>query len=152
MGNGDRPPLGSGRTLFLADASRGQPRPHRRRVARRGLHGCTASSPTSPTVRPSRKLSRAGGGRRGRVVAVAHTAGVSASIASARTILEVDLLGTVHVIEHAFEVCGGGARAPPRWSRCPAWCRRAPRLAQLPKKRPLWPPPTAEELLSPAPS
>lgn len=38
----------------------------------------------------------------GRITAVVHTAGVAAATASVRTILDVDLLGTVHVID-AFE-------------------------------------------------
>lgn len=96
--------LGSGRTLFLADASRGQVD---RTVAALRAEGYAAYGLVTDICdrKAVDKLAETAAGE-GRVVAVAHTAGVSAAIASARTILEVDLLGTAHVID-AFEAVAG---------------------------------------------
>ncbi|MEW1825864.1 SDR family oxidoreductase [Streptomyces sp. NPDC088196] len=100
--------LGSGRTLFLADASRGQ---LDRTVAALNAEGHAAHGVLTDISDRAAvdKLARTAAGE-GRVIAVAHTAGVSASIASAQTILEVDLLGTVHVID-AFETVAGRGTA-----------------------------------------
>lgn len=92
--------LGSGRTLFLAEASREQ---LDRAVAALTSEGYAVRGvPTDVSDRASvGKLAEEAVGA-GRVEAVVHTAGVSAATASARTILAVNLVGTVHVID-AFE-------------------------------------------------
>ncbi|GAA3834626.1 SDR family oxidoreductase [Streptomyces phyllanthi] len=89
--------LGSGRTLFLAEASRGQ---LDRAVAALTSEGYAVHGvPTDVSDRASvEKLAEEAAGA-GRLAAVVHTAGVSAATASARTILEVNLVGTVHVID-----------------------------------------------------
>ncbi|MCF1593490.1 SDR family oxidoreductase [Streptomyces muensis] len=92
--------LGSGRTLVLADASREQ---LDRVVDALRAEGYDARGVlTDVSDRASvEKLARTAADA-GRLTAVVHTAGVSAATASVRTILDVDLLGTVYVIE-AFE-------------------------------------------------
>ncbi|UUU29046.1 SDR family oxidoreductase [Streptomyces sp. CA-210063] len=92
--------LGSGRTLFLADASRGQL--DRAVDALRDEGHAVRGVLTDVSDRKSvDKLAEEAAGE-GRVAAVVHTAGVSAVLGSAKTILEVNLLGTAHVID-AFE-------------------------------------------------
>ncbi|GHH14956.1 SDR family oxidoreductase [Streptomyces lanatus] len=92
--------LGSGRTLILADAFR---EPLDRAVEALRAEGYDARGvPTDVSDRASvEELARTAADA-GRLTAVVHTAGVSAATASVRTILDVDLLGTVYVIE-AFE-------------------------------------------------
>ncbi|WP_200305389.1 SDR family oxidoreductase [Streptomyces adelaidensis] len=92
--------LGSGRTVYLADASQGQ---LDRAVDALRDEGYTVEGVlTDVSDRKSvDELARAAA-YAGRVAAVVHTAGVSAALGSARTILEVNLLGTAHVID-AFE-------------------------------------------------
>ncbi|WP_435877077.1 SDR family oxidoreductase [Streptomyces acidicola] len=92
--------LGSGRTLFLAEASRAQLDLAVAALTSEGyaVHGVLTDVSDRASVE---KLAEEAAGE-GRLSAVVHTAGVSPATASARTILEVNLLGTVHVID-AFE-------------------------------------------------
>ncbi|KFF98304.1 short-chain dehydrogenase [Streptomyces scabiei] len=92
--------LGSGRTVLLADASRGQL--DRAVQALRDEGYAVRGVLTDVSDRKSVDELAAEAAGAGRVAAVVHTAGVSAAQGSAKTILEVDLLGTAHVIE-AFE-------------------------------------------------
>jgi NAD(P)-dependent dehydrogenase (short-subunit alcohol dehydrogenase family) len=89
--------LGSGRTLFLADASRGQ---LDRTVAVLRAQGYEARGVVIDVCdRASvRKLAESAAGE-GPLAAVVHTAGVCAAIASARTNFEVNMVGTAHVID-----------------------------------------------------
>ncbi|MDX3387975.1 SDR family oxidoreductase [Streptomyces niveiscabiei] len=100
MGSAVARRLGSGRTLFLADAFR---EPLDRAVDSLRAEGYDARGVlTDVSDRASvEELARTAAGA-GRITAVVHTAGVAAATASVRTILDVDLLGTVYVIE-AFE-------------------------------------------------
>ncbi|MPY64426.1 SDR family oxidoreductase [Streptomyces spongiae] len=96
--------LGSGRKLVLADASRGQ---LDRVVEELSAAGFTVRGvPTDVSDRASVEALAEVAAGEGRVTAVVHTAGVAAATASARTIFEVDLLGTAHVID-AFEPLAG---------------------------------------------
>lgn len=92
--------LGSGRRLLLADYSEER----LDRVAG-SLETAGYSVRAVPTdVSDSSAVQALAGiaAETGRVSAVVHTAGVSAATSTARTILEVDLLGTAHVID-SFE-------------------------------------------------
>lgn len=96
--------LGSGRRLILADAA---PSVLDRAVAALtddgyAVRGVLADVSDAAQVRDLAAAAE------GRLVAVAHTAGVSAATATARTILEVDLLGTAHVIDAFGAVAGAG--------------------------------------------
>ncbi|UUU26476.1 SDR family oxidoreductase [Streptomyces sp. DSM 40750] len=98
--------LGSGRTVFLADASRGQL--DRAVDALRDEGYAVRGVLTDVSDRKSvDQLAEEAAGE-GRVAAVVHTAGVSAVQASAKTILEVDLLGTAHVIDVFESVAAPG--------------------------------------------
>ncbi|MEU9469095.1 SDR family oxidoreductase [Streptomyces avermitilis] len=100
MGSAVARRLGSGRTLILADASREQ---LDRAVGELTTEGYAVRGvPTDVSDRTSVERLAATASGEGRLTAVVHTAGVAAATASARKIFEVDLLGTVHVIE-AFE-------------------------------------------------
>ncbi|MFI8829958.1 SDR family oxidoreductase [Streptomyces afghaniensis] len=92
--------LGSGRRLILADHARER---LDQVVAELGAEGYAVQGvPTDVSDRASvGRLARTAA-EQGRITAVVHTAGVAAATASARRILDVDLLGTVYVIE-AFE-------------------------------------------------
>jgi hypothetical protein len=92
--------LGSGRTLILADYSRER---LDQVVAELSAEGYAAQGvPTDVSDRASvEELARIAA-EQGRITAVVHTAGVAAATSSVRSILDVDLLGTVYVIE-AFE-------------------------------------------------
>ncbi|MFB8777584.1 SDR family oxidoreductase [Streptomyces broussonetiae] len=92
--------LGSGRTLVLADAFREQLDRAVDSLRAEGYdaRGVLADVSDRASVE---QLARTASGA-GRLTAVVHTAGVSAATASVRAILDVDLLGTVYVIE-AFE-------------------------------------------------
>ena len=83
--------LGSGRELILADAS---PDALDRAVTALRAEGYAATGQVTDVA----KLAQFAAGQ-GRLTAVVHTAGVSAATASARKIIDVDLLGTVHVID-----------------------------------------------------
>ncbi|WP_328869239.1 SDR family oxidoreductase [Streptomyces sp. NBC_00287] len=100
MGSAVARRLGSGRTLILADASRER---LDRTVEELRAEGYEARGvPTDVSDRASvRNLARTAADE-GRITAIVHTAGVAAATASVRRILDVDLLGTVYVIE-AFE-------------------------------------------------
>ncbi|MEE1831266.1 SDR family oxidoreductase [Streptomyces sp. SP17KL33] len=92
--------IGSGRTVLLADASRGQ---LDRVVGALSDEGYAARGVlTDVSDRGSVDALAAEAAGAGRVSAVVHTAGVSAAQATAETILRVNLLGTAHVID-AFE-------------------------------------------------
>ncbi|MBE4739688.1 MULTISPECIES: SDR family oxidoreductase [Streptomyces] len=100
--------IGSGRTVLLADSSRGQ---LDRVVAALSDEGYMARGVvTDVSDRGSVDALAAQAAGAGRVAAVVHTAGVSAAQGSAETILKVDLLGTVHVID-AFEGVAGPGTA-----------------------------------------
>ncbi|WP_210583869.1 SDR family oxidoreductase [Streptomyces sp. GESEQ-35] len=92
--------LGSGRTLFLAEASRGQ---LDRAVDALRAEGYEVEGMVVDVCdRASVERLAEAASDAGRLTAVVHTAGVSAAMASARTILEVNIVGTVHVLD-AFE-------------------------------------------------
>jgi NAD(P)-dependent dehydrogenase (short-subunit alcohol dehydrogenase family) len=89
--------LGSGRELILADASADA---LDRAVTALKAEGYAATGQITDVANRGdvEKLARLAAGQ-GRLTAVVHTAGVSAATASARKIIDVDLLGTVHVID-----------------------------------------------------
>lgn len=89
--------IGSGRTLFLADASHGQLDRTVGMLRAEGYdaHGVVVDVCDHASVR---KLAETAAGE-GRLVAVVHTAGVCAAIATARTNFEVNMVGTAHVID-----------------------------------------------------
>ncbi|MFF9778816.1 SDR family oxidoreductase [Streptomyces sp. NPDC013978] len=92
--------IGSGRTVLLADASRGQ---LDHVVGALNDEGYTARGVlTDVSDRRSVDALAAEAADAGRPAVVVHTAGVSAVQATAETILAVNLLGTAHVID-AFE-------------------------------------------------
>ncbi|MFE7841107.1 SDR family oxidoreductase [Streptomyces sp. NPDC057474] len=98
--------LGSGLTVFLADASRAQL--DRAVEALRDEGYAVRGVLTDVSDRKSvDELAEEAAGE-GRVAAVAHTAGVSAAQGSAKTILEVNLLGTAHVIDAFGSVAAPG--------------------------------------------
>ncbi|MET9762004.1 SDR family oxidoreductase [Streptomyces sp. NPDC006372] len=100
MGSAAARRLGSGRALILADAF---PEPLDRAVDALRAEGYDARGVlTDVSDRASVEQLARTAADAGRITAVVHTAGVSAATASVRTILDVDLLGTVYVIE-AFE-------------------------------------------------
>lgn len=92
--------LGSGRTLILADASRHQLDRSVEALSATGF--AVRGVRTDVTDRESVEKLAETASAEGRVTAVVHTAGVGAATASARKVLEVNLLGTAHVID-AFE-------------------------------------------------
>lgn len=100
MGSAVARRLGSGRTLILADYARER---LDQVVAELSAEGYAALGvPTDVSDRAAvEELARVAA-ERGRITAVVHTAGVAAATSSVRGILDVDLLGTVYVIE-AFE-------------------------------------------------
>ncbi|KFG06249.1 MULTISPECIES: SDR family oxidoreductase [Streptomyces] len=92
--------IGSGRTLFLADASPGRLHLAVQELRDEGYAARGVVTDVSDRDAVDRLAREAAGA--GRVAAVVHTAGLSAVQAPARRILEVDLLGTAHVVD-AFE-------------------------------------------------
>ncbi|MER6158881.1 SDR family oxidoreductase [Streptomyces sp. NPDC001868] len=92
--------IGSGRSLLLADASRAQL--DRAVDALRDEGYAVRGVLTDVSDRAAVDALAAEAAGEGRVAAVAHTAGVAAAQGAARTILEVNVLGTAHVID-AFE-------------------------------------------------
>jgi NAD(P)-dependent dehydrogenase (short-subunit alcohol dehydrogenase family) len=98
--------LGSGRTLFLADvSSKGIDRAVE---ALRDEGYAVQGMLTDVSDRTSvEKLAEAASGE-GRVTAVVHTAGVSPATGPAKAIIDVNLLGTAHVIDvfEAVATCG----------------------------------------------
>ncbi|MCX4904609.1 SDR family oxidoreductase [Streptomyces sp. NBC_00878] len=92
--------LGNGRSLLLADAS--GPGLDRAVTALADEGYAVRGMVTDVTDREAvRKLAESAAGE-GRVAAVVHTAGVSPATGPAKAIIEVNLLGTAHVID-AFE-------------------------------------------------
>ncbi|MFF5566171.1 SDR family oxidoreductase [Streptomyces sp. NPDC012623] len=89
--------LGSGRTLILADASQSQLDRAVQALSAEGyfVRGVTTDVSDRAAVEALAEAAAAAG----RLTAVVHTAGVAAATSSARRIFDVDLLGTVHVIE-----------------------------------------------------
>ncbi|XKK38797.1 SDR family oxidoreductase [Nocardiopsis sp. ARC36] len=89
--------LGSGRKLLIADYSEAQ--------LTRVAEALTAAGysvevvPTDVSDRSSVEALARVADARGRIAAVVHTAGVSAATSTARKILEIDLLGTAHMID-----------------------------------------------------
>lgn len=92
--------IGSGRSLLLADASR--PQLDRTVDALRDEGYAVRGVLTDVSDRASVDALAAEAAGEGRVAAVVHTAGVAAAQGAAKTILEVNVLGTAHVID-AFE-------------------------------------------------
>ncbi|BCY11427.1 SDR family oxidoreductase [Actinoplanes sp. L3-i22] len=92
--------LGGGRTILLADAA---PAALDRAVGdlRAAGYAATGQLTDVSDARSVATLAETAAGT-GRLAAVVHTAGVSAATSTVRTILDVDLLGTAHVID-AFE-------------------------------------------------
>ncbi|WP_086561102.1 SDR family oxidoreductase [Streptomyces africanus] len=100
MGSAVARRLGSGTTLILADHARER---LDQVVAELSAEGYAAQGvPTDVSDRASVERLARTAAEQGRITAVVHTAGVAAATASVRGILDVDLLGTVYVIE-AFE-------------------------------------------------
>ncbi|MFH9006111.1 SDR family oxidoreductase [Streptomyces afghaniensis] len=92
--------LGSGRRLILADHARER---LDQVVADLGTEGYAVQGvPTDVSDRASVERLARTAAEQGRITTVVHTAGVAAATASVGRILDVDLLGTVYVIE-AFE-------------------------------------------------
>jgi NAD(P)-dependent dehydrogenase (short-subunit alcohol dehydrogenase family) len=92
--------IGSGRQVVLADVRAESLKQTVEQLEAEGYR--VTGIPTDVSDRASvEALAEAAAGR-GRVVAVVHTAGVSAATGTAQAILAVDLLGTAHVID-AFE-------------------------------------------------
>ncbi|MEU6147965.1 SDR family oxidoreductase [Streptomyces sp. NPDC047081] len=98
--------IGSGRTLFLADASRGQ---LDRTVTALRAEGYAAQGMVMDVCERAavRKLAEAAAAE-GPIAAVVHTAGVCAAIASARTNFEVNMVGTAHVLDEFQAVATRG--------------------------------------------
>lgn len=98
--------LGNGRRLLLAD--------HSEEALDRVSGALSASGynvhtmPTDVSDRSSVETLARTADEMGRIVAVVHTAGVSAATSTARRILEVDLLGTAHVIDAFAPVTSRG--------------------------------------------
>ncbi|MGP4049865.1 SDR family oxidoreductase [Streptomyces sp. 2A115] len=89
--------LGSGRTLFLADASSQALDKAVDALSDEGY--AVRAMVTDVSDRAAvEKLAKAASGE-GRVTAVVHTAGVSPATGTAKAIIDVNLLGTAHVID-----------------------------------------------------
>jgi NAD(P)-dependent dehydrogenase (short-subunit alcohol dehydrogenase family) len=98
--------LGGGRRLFLADASADQLEGAVSRLRAEGL--LVEGRRVDVSDRGSVEKLASEAGSAGHLEAVIHTAGVSPVMATARQIFEVDLLGTAHVIDAFYSVCGPG--------------------------------------------
>ncbi|WP_149823877.1 SDR family oxidoreductase [Streptomyces tailanensis] len=92
--------LGSGRSLYLADASQDRLDRVVDELSDEGYAARGVLVDVRDRTSVEKLAAEAAGARR--VAAVVHTAGVSAAQGSAQTILDVNLLGTVHIID-AFE-------------------------------------------------
>ncbi|MFD3931026.1 SDR family oxidoreductase [Streptomyces sp. NPDC058614] len=98
--------LGSGRTLIVADASRGQ---LDRAVGALREEGYEARGVlTDVSDRGSVEWLAETAYGEGRLAAVVHTAGVSPATGTAKKILDVDLVGTAHVIDVFEKVASHG--------------------------------------------
>ncbi|MFI9580322.1 SDR family oxidoreductase [Streptomyces sp. NPDC052236] len=100
MGSAVARRLGSGRSLIVADASTSQLDTLIDALRAEGYTARGVVTDVSDRTSVGKLVETAAA--EGRLTAVVHTAGVSAATASARRILEVDLVGTAHVID-AFE-------------------------------------------------
>lgn len=100
MGEAVAARLGSGRVVVLADVSAERVADAAARLRRAGYDAVGVVTDVADRDSVAALASAAAG--HGAVVAVVHTAGVSAATATVRQIMEVDLLGTAHVID-AFE-------------------------------------------------
>ncbi|MFI5937713.1 SDR family oxidoreductase [Actinoplanes sp. NPDC051494] len=98
--------IGSGRTVVLADASAGAVDRAVEALRAEGYaaQGHVVDISDGDAVAG---LARAAASQ-GRLIAVVHTAGVSAATASVRAIIDVDLVGTAHVIDAFGAVAGPG--------------------------------------------
>jgi NAD(P)-dependent dehydrogenase (short-subunit alcohol dehydrogenase family) len=98
--------LGNGRKLLIADYSKEQ---LDRVVDALQAAGYDVSAvPTDVSDRSSVDALAQTAAEGGRIVSIVHTAGVSAATSTARQILEVDLLGTAHVIDAFAPVVSRG--------------------------------------------
>ncbi|MFF4500991.1 SDR family oxidoreductase [Streptomyces sp. NPDC001401] len=98
--------LGSGRTVVLADASQEQLDRAVETLSAAGFAARGVVTDVSARAAVDKLAAEAAG--EGRITAIVHTAGVAAATASARKVLEVDLLGTAHVIDAFTPVIGHG--------------------------------------------
>ncbi|MFC9654035.1 SDR family oxidoreductase [Streptomyces sp. NPDC056937] len=89
--------LGSGRTVILADASEQRLGETVRALSAEGYVVRGAVTDVADRGSVERLAATASGA--GRVAAVVHTAGLSPATASARAIVDVNLMGTAHVID-----------------------------------------------------
>jgi NAD(P)-dependent dehydrogenase (short-subunit alcohol dehydrogenase family) len=99
--------LGGGRRLVLADASRAQLDAAVEALEAEGhfVRGVLTDVSDRSSVE---NLAQVASGE-GRIVSIVHTAGVSAATSTVQRILEVDLVGTAHVIDVFETVVGRGA-------------------------------------------
>ncbi|MBR7825696.1 SDR family oxidoreductase [Actinospica sp. MGRD01-02] len=90
--------LGSGRALIIADASRTHLDNLVEALRAEGhvAHGVHTDVSDRGSVE---KLAAAASSAGERITAIVHTAGVSAATATARQIIDVDLVGTAHIID-----------------------------------------------------
>jgi NAD(P)-dependent dehydrogenase (short-subunit alcohol dehydrogenase family) len=98
--------LGGGRHLLLADASAAQLDGALNLLLAEGFW--VDGHEVDVAERGSVEKLASEAGSAGHIDAVIHTAGVSPVMATARQIFEVDLLGTAHVIDAFYSVCGPG--------------------------------------------
>ncbi|WP_406355980.1 SDR family oxidoreductase [Streptomyces sp. NBC_00658] len=98
--------LGSGRTLILADASRGQLDRSVGALRDEGYEARGVLTDVSDRGSVEGLAETAYG--EGRLTAVVHTAGVSPATGTAKKILDVDLVGTAHVIDVFEKVASHG--------------------------------------------
>jgi NAD(P)-dependent dehydrogenase (short-subunit alcohol dehydrogenase family) len=98
--------LGGGRRLVLADASRAQLDAAVEALEAEGYF--VRGVPTDVSDRSSVENLAQVASSEGRIVSIVHTAGVSAATSPVQRILEVDLVGTAHVIDVFETVAGRG--------------------------------------------
>ncbi|MCX5561416.1 SDR family oxidoreductase [Streptomyces sp. NBC_00038] len=98
--------LGSGRTLIVADASRAQLDRAVRALRDEGYEARGVLTDVSDRGSVEWLAETAYG--EGRLTAVVHTAGVSPATGTAKKILDVDLVGTAHVIDVFEKVASHG--------------------------------------------
>jgi NAD(P)-dependent dehydrogenase (short-subunit alcohol dehydrogenase family) len=106
MGSAIARRIGSGRRLVLADVHAGSLQETVGRLRAEG-HRVTGVA-TDVSDRASVEALAATAASRGRLVAMVHTAGVSAATGTAAAVLAVDLLGTAHVIDAFGKVAPRG--------------------------------------------
>ncbi|GAA2597380.1 SDR family oxidoreductase [Winogradskya consettensis] len=98
--------LGSGRTVILADAS--APALEQAVDSLRAAGYAATGRLTDVSDAAAVAKLAAAAADAGRLTAIVHTAGVSAATGTAKAIIEVDLVGTAHVIDAFGEVAGPG--------------------------------------------